>query len=99
MLAPFSEVREILTAFHEELTRIKDDEPDEIRGAFDKWLADADPERCLDVYQAARAYAKEILSDAGDRPAPATAPSSHEPESSLPRAHGKTTSEQGGVSA
>lgn len=61
LLAPFSEVREILAAFHEELANIEDGEQDEIRNAFDRWLDGADPERRLDVYQAARAYAKAEL--------------------------------------
>jgi hypothetical protein len=57
MLAPFSKVREILCAFYDELKEIDDGAPDEIRAAFDAWLAGTDPERRLDVYEAARAYA------------------------------------------
>ena len=60
LLAPFSKVKEILAAFHEELATIKD-EPDAVREAFDRWLAVADPERRMDVYQAARAYARDLL--------------------------------------
>lgn len=63
MLAPFSEVKEILTAFHEELAGIEN-EPDNVREAFDAWLNRADPERRMDVYQAAREYAKHQMADA-----------------------------------
>lgn len=59
LLAPFSEVREVLSAFHDHLKLIEDS-PDQVRSAFDAWLDHADPERRMDVYQAARAYAKEI---------------------------------------
>lgn len=58
LLAPFSEVKEILTAFRDELDLIGNS-PDEARAAFDAWLDRADPQRRMDVYQAARAYAKE----------------------------------------
>jgi hypothetical protein len=61
MLAPFSEVKEILAAFHEELAAIEN-QPDDVRAAFDAWLNRADPERRMDVYQAARQYAKHELS-------------------------------------
>lgn len=61
MLAPFSEVKEILAAFQDELAEIED-QPDEVRAAFDAWLNRADPERRLDVYQAAREYAKSQTS-------------------------------------
>jgi hypothetical protein len=61
MLAPFSEVKEILAAFHEELAAVED-QPDDVRQAFDAWLNRADPKRRMDVYQAAREYAKSQLS-------------------------------------
>jgi hypothetical protein len=61
MLAPFSQVREILAAFHNELGTIEDSTDDEVRTAFDTWLSLADPERRLDVYQAAREYAKSQM--------------------------------------
>ncbi|SFL99921.1 hypothetical protein SAMN03159423_4812 [Bradyrhizobium sp. NFR13] len=57
MLAPFGNVREILAAFHAELATVGE-QPDDVRAAFDAWLNRADPERRLDVYQAAREYAK-----------------------------------------
>lgn len=60
MLAPLSEVKEILAAFQHELAEIED-QPDDVRAAFDAWLNKADPERRLDVYQAAREYAKAML--------------------------------------
>lgn len=62
MLAPFSEIKEILTAFYEELAAIEE-RHDEVRTAFDKWLNHVDPERRLDVYQAAREYAKSEISE------------------------------------
>lgn len=61
MLAPFSEVSAILTAFHAELTNIDDGAPDEVRAAFDGWLSIADPDHRMDVYEAARAYARHLL--------------------------------------
>lgn len=63
LLAPFSEVRAILSAFHDELKLIYDDAPDDVRSAFDAWLAIADPEQRMDVYEAARAYAKHLLKE------------------------------------
>ena len=62
LLAPFSQVREILEAFHDELKAI-DEAPDAVREAFDAWLAGADPERQMDVYQAAREYAKSVTTE------------------------------------
>lgn len=61
LLAPFSEIREVIAAFTEELASVKEGDRDEVREAFDKWIDEADPERRMDVYQAARAYAKDIL--------------------------------------
>lgn len=58
MIAPFSLVREVLDAFNAEMETIKDGQPDDIRIAFDAWLAGVDPGRRMDVYEAARAYAK-----------------------------------------
>lgn len=60
MLAPFSEVKEILAAFHHELGEIGDHH-DDVRAAFDAWIGRADPERRMDVYEAAREYARSIL--------------------------------------
>lgn len=60
-LAPFSKVREILCAMYDEIKELDDNTPDEIRAAFDKWLEGADPERRMDVYEAARAYAKSVV--------------------------------------
>lgn len=57
MLAPFGNVKEVLAAFHAELEGVGE-QPDDVRVAFDSWLNRADPERRLDVYQAAREYAK-----------------------------------------
>lgn len=62
MLAPFSEVRELLAAFHHELAAIED-QPDDVRAAFDAWINRADPERRMDVYQAAREYAKGQIAE------------------------------------
>ncbi len=63
LLAPFPEVRAILCAFYDELKEIDDSAPDEIRTAFDAWLAVADPEQRMDVYEAARAFAKHVLAE------------------------------------
>jgi len=64
MLAPFSEVKAIISAVHDELANISDSDPDDVRSAFDAWLALADPEMRMDVYEAARAYAKHVLAEA-----------------------------------
>lgn len=56
ILAPFSQVKEVLVFMHENLG--KDDGEDDVREAFDKWLHDFDPKGKLDVYQVARAYQK-----------------------------------------
>lgn len=61
LLAPFSEVRAILEAFYDELKQIDDTTPDDVRLAFDAWLHIADPDQRMDVYEAARAYAKHLL--------------------------------------
>lgn len=60
MLAPFSQVKEILSAFNDELATIEG-QPDDVRAAFDAWLSLADPDRRMDVYQAAREYAKSQM--------------------------------------
>jgi hypothetical protein len=60
-LAPFAEVSAILSAFHEELKLAGDASADDVRAAFDAWLADTDPEKRMDVYEAARAYARHLL--------------------------------------
>lgn len=62
-LAPFSEVKEILRAFYDELTAIDDGSADQVRAAFDAWIDRADPDRRMDVYEAARAYAKTKQGD------------------------------------
>ena len=59
LLAPWSEVKEIVRAFYDELAAVPNG-PDELRTAFDAWLDGADPERKMDVYEAARAYAKHV---------------------------------------
>lgn len=58
--APFSKVKEILAAFRDELDALSDDDTDGVRQTFDAWLDAADPDRMMDVYQAARVYAKHI---------------------------------------
>lgn len=63
-LAPWSEVQAILSAFYDELKEIDDGVPDDVRAHFDMWLAKSDPEQRMDVYEAARAYAKHALQDA-----------------------------------
>lgn len=64
MLAPFSFTKEALAVMAKELDAMGDG-PDEIRAAFDAWLAKADPEGKLDVYQAARAWAR-VSQPSGD---------------------------------
>lgn len=59
-LAPWSEVQAILFAFHDELKHVDDSAPDDVRASFDAWLADADPEKRMDVYEAARAFARHL---------------------------------------
>lgn len=61
MLAPYSQTKAILAAFYDELKDFDAAGPDEVRAAFDAWLALADPEQRMDVYEAARAYAKHLL--------------------------------------
>lgn len=69
-LAPFSQVKEILAAFYDELVEIGDG-PDEVRAAFDAWIDRADPERKMDVYEAARAYARHARECAASLPSTA----------------------------
>jgi hypothetical protein len=64
-IAPFPEVKEILAAFYDELKTLDDGATDEVRATFDKWIDAADPDRKMDVYQAARAYAKRIAETVG----------------------------------
>lgn len=64
LLAPYPEVKAILSAFRDELDQVNDGAPDDIRAAFDTWLAVADPEQRMDVYDAARAYAKHVAAAA-----------------------------------
>lgn len=56
-IAPFSFIKEVLTAMNQQLVTMKDSDPDELRDAFDAWVAVADPDRKMDVYQLARAWA------------------------------------------
>lgn len=62
-MAPFSEVKEILAAFYDELKTFDDAADDDVRAVFDAWIDEADPDRKMDVYQAARAYAKHIAAN------------------------------------
>lgn len=54
--APWSFTKEVLIAMQAELDKI-DGSPDEVRAAFDAWWGEADPQKELDVYQQARAFA------------------------------------------
>jgi hypothetical protein len=54
-LAPWSFTKEVLASLHRDLAAVSG--PDEVRAAFDAWLADADPAGKMDVYQQARAFA------------------------------------------
>jgi hypothetical protein len=60
LLAPYSEVREIITALYEQLRGV-DNTADQVSAAFDTWLEGAAPERRMDVYELARQYAKAIV--------------------------------------
>lgn len=64
-LAPWSFTQEVLAALMKELDDFSGAGPDEIREAFDAWLAGADPKGELDVYQQARAFALVSTSDGG----------------------------------
>lgn len=57
-MAPWSAVKVIIASLNDELGA---DEPedDEIRKSFDAWLHKVDPEGTMDVYQVARAAARE----------------------------------------
>jgi hypothetical protein len=55
-VAPWSFTKEVLLAMQAELDKI-DGGPDEVRAAFDAWWSGTDPQREMDVYQQARAYA------------------------------------------
>jgi hypothetical protein len=57
VLAPWSFTKEVISAVHADLGKIKDGDADEVRADFDAWLADTDPKGEMDVYQLARAYA------------------------------------------
>lgn len=55
-LAPYSFTKEVLVALAKELGAQTG--PDEVRAAFDVWLAEIDPDGKMDDYQLARAHAK-----------------------------------------
>lgn len=57
-LAPFSLVTQAMAALHADLGSFGDGDADPVREAFDAWLTEIDPESKMDVYQAARAWAK-----------------------------------------
>jgi hypothetical protein len=56
-LAPWSFTKEVLASLYRDLAEIGEDGPDEVRAAFDAWLAQSDPNGEMDVYQQARAFA------------------------------------------
>lgn len=60
VLAPWSFTKEVIAAVHADMGKIA--EPDEVRAAFDVWLAETDPQGAMDVYQLARAYANRKAS-------------------------------------
>ena len=55
-LAPWSEVKLILETLGRDLATM--DGADEVRAAFDRWLAEIDPHRKMNDYELAREYAK-----------------------------------------
>lgn len=56
-MAPWSFAKEVVAAVAADLEAMKNDDADEIRTAFDAWHNKIDPERKMDDYQLARAYA------------------------------------------
>lgn len=60
-LAPWSFTQEVLVTLAKELDAIGDNDPDYVRSAFDRWLAEIDPAVKSDEYRLARAYAKEAV--------------------------------------
>lgn len=61
LLAPWPEVMAIVSAFADELSNVDDAALDPVREAFDSWLIDADPKKRMDVYEAARVYARHLM--------------------------------------
>lgn len=57
MIAPFSFVKEIIKAAHEDLASFDESGPDPVRDDYVRWLSTIDPDGVMDVYQIARAYA------------------------------------------
>lgn len=57
LLAPWSFTKEVLAAVKRDLDAMGDG-PDEVRAAFDRWHDGIDPDRKMDDYQLARAYAR-----------------------------------------
>jgi hypothetical protein len=65
LLAPFSVTKEALIKLG---SRLDDSSgPDEVRAAFDAWLAEVDPDGKMDVYQLGRAYARTAKSAGSNR--------------------------------
>lgn len=56
--APFQLTRNLLVEAMRQIEKLVPGAPDEVRIAFDAWLKEVDPDQGMDVYQAARAYAK-----------------------------------------
>ena len=54
--APWAEVKATFAAMKGRLDAMEG--PDEVRAAYDAWLEATDPERRMDVYQLARAFAR-----------------------------------------
>lgn len=63
-LAPHSFTKEVLVELGKDLDALAG--PDEVRAAFDAWLAEIDPHGKLDDYQLARAHAAGPLSPQGN---------------------------------
>lgn len=60
LLAPFPFVKEVLMTLYDELGTLGEGaQLDRVREAFDRRLAKADPNREMDAYQMARAYARD----------------------------------------
>lgn len=54
-LAPFSFAQDVLVDLNRRLNA--QEGPDQVRAAFDAWLAEVDPERKMNDYQLARVHA------------------------------------------
>jgi hypothetical protein len=57
-IAPWSFVKEVLASAQAELAEVGGEGQDEVRAAFDRWIAKIDPQGKMGCYDQARAYAR-----------------------------------------